>query len=740
MLFPLLVPVRGVAAQVGSAVSLGPLGGTANAVLVDPTDSNVILAATFEDGLLRSTDGGTTFLPFGTGLSGTITHLQADPVSTSTYYAFVGGQIFRSTDGGANWAALSLNLPSTVRSLTIAGTVMLANDVGELWRSADSGTTWTMVSSGVVYENVIIANSNNSVVYLGHLGGVDKSTDGGVTFTPTAGFTTWSKALAVDPSDENVLWSGGIGGAFDKSIDGGLTSFPSANGWSSSSAQFIEFLPGSSTSLYGGALDGIYRSGDGGQNWQAVNQGLGNQVPIPNQLAFDANNNVYLATDGGFFTLSNQQLPWVQSGFATVSILDMTFGSPGGQRLAATTKGIYRANPGQPLLPSKFFFDFGGHTEEILVDPDDPTRWISGGVGSFIDNAQVRILGNDGQQVTIAYEEFGAGTVETLVMDPQDPDLMLGGVSPNQFGSEGIIRSTDRGQTWSGVSGTNSWPIIAIDIDPFDSQHAVAYFLDHAWAESTDAGASWTERTDLLWSGSGNPAAFAFDLFDSNVWYRVTTGEGLWRSDDAGQTWAALGTTANDASDLLLHPELEGHLWFSDGSGQVLYSTDRGASFELVFGLSSVDFGSLAFDESTTELLASSLGASAWEIDDATPLRALGGAAPTSTGDLPSHWTTGGLPRLGNTGFALAGGYEPSGAIGALAISTTDPNLPFLGGVLHVLSPFVDLLAVPGGVGFELTVGVPNDPNLIGQTFFTQYAVLDGGIVLSDAVAITILP
>lgn len=727
------------ASQVGTVTSLGPFGGNANAVLVDPLDDSVVFAATFEDGLLRSTDGGVTFAPFGAGLTGVTTDLQADPATPTRYFALSDANVFRSDDAGANWSQLALTLPSTARNLAIAGDVLLVNDVGTLWRSDDAGGTWTQVYTNTVLQDVEFAPTDPNVAYLGRIGGVDRSDDGGLTWTPTAGLTEWTQALAVDPTDEDVIYAAGALGVFEKSTDGGATSFSITTGWSTSSTQFLEFLPGSSTALWGAALDGMYRTVDGGSTWQAVNQGLGVFPPIPSQLGFRDNGDLLLATEDGFFTLGGGTPPWVQTGFATVDVNDVAFAEPGGRRLAASEQGIYRANPGQQLVPSRFFFDFGASTNVVLADPDDSDRWISGGVGSFIDNAQVRVLQGDGQFVQVAYEVFGAGSVQTLVMSPDDPDLILGGVFPNAFGAPGILRSTDRGGSFAQIAGTESWPIVSIDIDPFDTQNAVAYFFDHAWASSTDGGLTWSEQVSSPWAGTGTPVHFAYDRFDSDVWYRVTTGEGLWRSEDSGATWAALGVTANDASDLEPHPDLAGHFWYSDGSGQVLYTTDRGDSFELVLGLSA-DAGPLALDASTLELLVGTAGASAFEIDGATPFRGLGGAALTSSGDAPTHTTGGGLPLVANASFALAGSYTPSDRIGVLAISTVDPNLPLLGGVLHVLGPYADLLSVLGGDDFEVSAPIPADAGLAGQTFFSQYAVLDGGIVLSDAVATTVLP
>ena len=50
------------------AISLGPLGGSATSVWVDPADADVLLITHPIKGLQRSEDGGVTFAPFGSGL------------------------------------------------------------------------------------------------------------------------------------------------------------------------------------------------------------------------------------------------------------------------------------------------------------------------------------------------------------------------------------------------------------------------------------------------------------------------------------------------------------------------------------------------------------------------------------------------------------------------------------------------------------------------------------------------
>lgn len=747
----LISPRRPEAGGGNPPIALGPLGGTAQAVLVDPLDRSVILVSTFEQGILRSTDGGVTYAQFGSGLGGFAVELDADPAVATTFYALVDAQIYRSVDSGANWSPLALVAASGLRSLAVAGSTLLASDVGALYRSIDAGATWTTAASGVVFEHVVFAPSDPQIAYLAHLNGVDRSSDGGATFTPTAGLTSWAKALLVDPADPDLVYIGGVFGNMSRTTDGGATSSSINSGYSTSSTQFLFFQPGSSSRIFAGALDGLWRTSDAGTSWKPVNQGLGQVPPIPNDLDFVPGGDTLLATDGGFFRLPGNQPPWALAGFPNLALLDAAIAGPGGDRLVSSFQGVYRGAPLAMLTKTPFFFDFGGHTDVIVVDPGDPERWLAGGVGSFIDNALVRVLTNGGADVTNAYEQFGGGHVETIAFHPSDPDVMLAGISPNGFGGEGLIRSLDRGDAWTAVSGTNDWPVIAVAFDPADPNHAVAARLDHRWAESFDGGASFILHGPWPGSGAAIEILFAFDPFAPGVWYRATDFDGLQRSDDGGATWTVLGTTAAFASDLVFHPSVAGLLWFSDGAGQVLASSDRGATWTPVFTTAGgANATGLAFDESTNALLLATDGESAWELPCASPFAVLDGATAGSGGFVPRHHAAGGLPVIGNGSFALAGEALLGGSSGVLVGSTVDPALPLFGGLLRAAPPFDLALAfaargVGAGAGsFELAVPVPSDGALAGIVFFSQFGVFDAGgafpVVLSNGLATTLLP
>jgi hypothetical protein len=77
-----------------------------SAIAVNPTDGRTVFIGVYDLGILRSTDGGRTWMAVNRGLSATsVTALAAVPGRPGTLIASTRDSgIFRSTDGGASWS------------------------------------------------------------------------------------------------------------------------------------------------------------------------------------------------------------------------------------------------------------------------------------------------------------------------------------------------------------------------------------------------------------------------------------------------------------------------------------------------------------------------------------------------------------------------------------------------------------------------------------------------------------
>jgi photosystem II stability/assembly factor-like uncharacterized protein len=92
------------------------------AVTLDPRDPETIYVGTHEAGVLKSTDGGSTWKEMNAGLGGLDVHgLALDPNVPSKLHAVVrekGEGIYRTTDGGGRWVRVDDGPGGEIKVLT----------------------------------------------------------------------------------------------------------------------------------------------------------------------------------------------------------------------------------------------------------------------------------------------------------------------------------------------------------------------------------------------------------------------------------------------------------------------------------------------------------------------------------------------------------------------------------------------------------------------------------------------
>ena len=185
-----------------------------------------------------------------------------------------------------------------------------------VWRSRDLGATWTHSSEGLAYaegEEPVKAVWSISASDGGLLAGVQpaglfRSDDGGDTWTHLDGLQKhpsrphWQAggaglilhSLVVHPDDANRIWIGISAAGVFHTADGGATWEPRNRGtradFMPEGQNYPEFgqcvhnlvlAPGTSERLYQQNHCGMYRSEDGGLNWQSIEKGLPSTFGFP---------------------------------------------------------------------------------------------------------------------------------------------------------------------------------------------------------------------------------------------------------------------------------------------------------------------------------------------------------------------------------------------------------------------------------------------------------------------------
>lgn len=216
----------------GNAIGEGALAikpGNANSLLFLPKASPGFL----------SQNGGTTWsAASGTEISLYLKNVAAfDPSSPSVVYTKVQPDpgwltppppppagIYRSINGGVNWAAHSTNLdpnilgsqlivdPRNSNRLYLAGRGYgVPQSLGGLYRSVDGGLTWTQSLNGEDVRGVAVNPLDSNRVYVATSSGLQISNDGGDTFNANTGFATLAaeeaSAIAIDPIVPTTLYA-----------------------------------------------------------------------------------------------------------------------------------------------------------------------------------------------------------------------------------------------------------------------------------------------------------------------------------------------------------------------------------------------------------------------------------------------------------------------------------------------------------------------------------------------------
>jgi uncharacterized protein (TIGR03437 family) len=208
------------------------------AVAAHPSDGRTVVIGS-GNGVFRSTDGGQSFQ----GINGDgeviqrVVDLKFHPSTPTTLFVIVFDdlstgfyEIFRSTDGGADWTGSG---PTAVPLLDIA---IDSNDPSRIYvaagngvfRSTDGGGEYRAANAGFPAEGVLVSSvavdaNANSTVYASTSAGVFRSTDRADSWQSVdAGLEEQGVLdLAPDPREAGVLYAATVGGGVFKTVDGG---------------------------------------------------------------------------------------------------------------------------------------------------------------------------------------------------------------------------------------------------------------------------------------------------------------------------------------------------------------------------------------------------------------------------------------------------------------------------------------------------------------------------------------
>lgn len=346
--------------------------------------STAVLAATGH-GLFIGRDNGALWQPYGSGLpfnsriAGLLTHPERPglvfAVSDSRPAASASAPpiLWRSVDGGKSWTPASQGLPDVTATAWAndpadPNTLYLAS-WEHFFRSSDAGVSWHI--SRLAFDNhaaLAVAPSEPNVLYLGGRPAL-RSTDHGTTWqaipVKPAGENQQQQpvvGLAVDPQDARHVWAARSDGVFE-SRDGGESWQPAGLAgreirWLANSGMRLDEKVSGAPALYAGiGEDGIYRLQPGG-SWTPINTGLPTGSTILTFLA-DARSpgRLWAARDGGgIYRSDDGGETWrnVAAGMGDnlIQAVAADFSATDGIFAGTATAGVWSLGGTRPATPS----------------------------------------------------------------------------------------------------------------------------------------------------------------------------------------------------------------------------------------------------------------------------------------------------------------------------------------------------------------------------------------------------
>jgi photosystem II stability/assembly factor-like uncharacterized protein len=570
--------------------NIGPrnINGRVKALAVHPTNPDIVYAASASGGVWKTEDGGQSWYSlWNDQLSLTLGGIAIAPSNPNRIYAgtgegvipntygaahnYPGAGLYVSTDSGASWGLqTALNNRRTTRVMVDPSDELRVYVSGwsGLERSTDGGITWTTLRTGVVSDFVLDSNNSNTIYCCVHTDGVYKSTDGGANWTllnnaPTSTGLRWPRIDICQGgtygSNFLVLKNSAANAVAYTTTDGGST-WSLIPGWSwshfSGWCDLIAVAPDNENYMLAGGVS-LHVTTNGDTSWSVV---AGMHADEHRAIYAPSNPDiVYVCDDGGVYR--------------------------------STNKGVTFSKVSHGLVITQFY-DVGSW---------DPISNVVGG-GAQDQGTNVTTGGLTWKKI---YEADGG----YLVIDPTDPRTMY-----SESQSTNIRKTTDGGQTWisktGGLTSTSQW-VGVIVMDPNNNQ--VLYTGGRRIFKNTDSLTTNWVAVSQDFGFDVNSIAVAPS--DSNRVYAGTgnfynrTGQGrVFRTDDGGATttWTEITSTlpsSRPVMDIIVDPTNRDRVVVAYGGNTggaascVFISTNAGVSWtDISSDLPDVPVSAIAFD------------------------------------------------------------------------------------------------------------------------------------------------
>lgn len=521
----------------------------------DPHRRGRVLVGGYRTGVWSSDDAGMSWQPVA---------LHGERIATIRHHPEVPGVVYLGTVGDG-----ALDGLWAMRDAPLAELVLEHGDVprgseGSLYRSTDEGRTWKLMQrrEGWSVTGIDVIPGHPDSLVVSSVDGVHWSHDGGVTLAAGRGDLASGRSHSFVRADPHrpgrVLTAPHDGGQeipLYESMDTGVTwhllhehhgeehlhrypsyiDQPSAIGGGISD---VVFHPERANTFYITGYFGVSRTDDDGTNFTGEGFQGTETLCVESMIADRVDGRVYA-------TLCDH----------TAAVSD---------------------DDGASYRP---FAKSPAPTSALAVSPHDPSLvvWGSGRKRSFHRDAYILRTADGGRTYDVVRTFLGRRFVQAIVADPHRRGRFYAFVDGDVAGDEdsaGLYRSDDTGLSWQPI--TSPFPD-TIDRLP----------VEEDWIESELLPCVVYQKGN----GNGSNQLIVCDPCRPDVLYVGEWTTGLYRTEDAGQSWARADADLPFArsrlsvlSHIVADPSRDGWLYAGFVSDGLWRSTDRGVTWKRILG------------------------------------------------------------------------------------------------------------------------------------------------------------
>jgi photosystem II stability/assembly factor-like uncharacterized protein len=375
--------------------------------------------------------------------------------------------------------------------------VYVAGAQGGVWKTTDGGVHWTPLTdqlSSLASGALALDPSNADIVYYGtgeqhysgdsfYGDGLFRSPDAGVTWTKIASRTSvgsYIARVAVSPTDPNVLYLASSRGFCRSADGGGIWTVTLAAGWCND----LVIDPSNSSVIYASVYaSGIYKSVNGGVSFTRLTGGL---------------------PGSSFYRINLAIAP------SNPQVLYASFVNSNGGLYGMYRTGDGGANWSALSATPNYLGTQGWYDNSVLVAPNNPNVCYAGGVFPYSSTVRGVIKTMDGGQ---SWLDITHG-VDGSQVHPDQHLLTWGPDGTLWLGCDGgVWKSLNNGSTWINCNADLSLTqFYTLALHPSDPSRILGGTQDNGSAEYA-GGDAWPQVA----GGDGGPCGYEWD--SPNIFY-----------------------------------------------------------------------------------------------------------------------------------------------------------------------------------------------------------------------------